>query len=120
MNPQAKSKRVFITVHKAASSAESLTEVLRFAVGLSTGMCPHKVCVAFMGDGTLMALKEYNVPACGKYLKSAKAHGVKFYVDEFGMALRSFTPEQMIEGFEVVPTKELMSRLNDCQVHLRV
>ncbi len=120
MNPQAKSKRVFITVHRAASSADSLAEILRFAVGLSTGMCPHKVSVAFMGDGALMALKEYNAPACRKYLKSAKAHGVNFYVDEFGMALRGFTQEQVIEGFAVVPTKELMSRLSDSQVHLRI
>lgn len=113
-------KSIVLSVSRISFSESSLAEVLRVAVGLSAGSVGHKVAVVFWGDGVVQSLKEHMRLACVCYFKSAVAHGVEFFVDDISVGLRGLEQGQMIEGFSAVSREDLIKKLHDADVHLRM
>lgn len=113
-------KSVVLTVNSLCFAKNSLAEVLRVAVGLSSGMGAHRVSVLFMGDGAVQALDQHKNADTEPYLVSAKAHGVKLLVDEYSLSLRGLEKKHLIEEMTAVSRDTIIEELEQSQVHLRI
>lgn len=114
------SKRIVLTVHQVPRPNGALRQVLHTAVGLAAGPPRHQVSVLLMGDGVVHGLREHGRPACDRYLRSARAHGIELYVDHHAMMLRGLLGGQLLEGFSVLSRERVLLLLGRSQVHLRI
>lgn len=96
-----------------------MREVLRTALGVAAGPVPHQVEVVLMGEGLAHALWGVD-GSLDRYFRSARAHGIRIYVEKDGLDDWGCRREDLAEGVEVVERREICRKLKEAQVHLKI
>lgn len=115
------SKNILLFIGRSNFSSDSLSEALRFAIGLSCGIVGHRVDIVFIADGVTDCMAErIDEVKVKPYFLSARSYGISFWVDESSLKQRSISKDRLFEGCNVVNADSLVELLKNSDIHLRL
>jgi predicted peroxiredoxin len=80
-------------------------------VGVTSGIDENKVTIVYLGDGVYFALKGVDRKDTDKYLGTLRKQNARLIVQKESLQERSIKKDEVDEGFEILPCKEIFQLL---------
>jgi sulfur relay (sulfurtransferase) DsrF/TusC family protein len=88
-------------------------EGLRAVVGTHLALEQQEIITVFLGDGVFFGMKDLKQDDFLKYIKTLKAMGMTFVLEEESLKERKVEEENMEKDFIVLSRKDIMELLQD-------